>query len=67
MDIETAKQAMGATINLLGEIQVPVALHDSICKPIFVAINNLQIGLAALENNETETAEVKEDGDADAG
>lgn len=67
MDKATVKQAMEATINLLGEIQVPVALHDSICKPIFAAINNLQIGLAALENNPEQEETEGENGDADAG
>lgn len=66
MDKATVKQAMEATINLLGEINVPVALHDLICKPLFLAINNLHIGLAALEDKpEQEETEVK-DGNADA-
>ena len=61
MDKATVKKAMEATITLLGQIPVPVALTDAIAKPIQCAINNMKIGLAALEEGQ----EVTEDGDAD--
>ena len=67
MDKATVKQAMEATINLLKEISVPISMTETITRPIVIAINNLSIGLKAMEDNETETAEVKEDGNADAG
>ena len=65
MDKATVKKAMEATVNLLGEIPVPVALTESIANPIQLAINNMRIGLAALEDEEQ--PEVTEDGNTNAG
>ena len=67
MDKATVKQAMEATINLLKEISVPISMTETITRPIVIAINNLSIGLKTMEDNETETAEVREDGNADVG
>lgn len=60
MDIEKAKEAMSATVKLLGEISIPMALFDQIGTPIRHAINNMLIGLDALK-------EVEEDGNTNAG
>lgn len=54
MDISTAKHAMEASIRLLGNIPVPVAQYESIGLPIHTAINNLVIGLKALNEEEPE-------------
>ena len=68
MDIKTAREAMTATVNLLGEIQVPMALFDRIGIPLKNAINNMLIGLEALKEKEaTIEPEVTEDGNSDAG
>ena len=63
MDKETVKQAMEATVTLLGQIPVPVALSETIAYPIALAINNMKIGLEALEAEEK--PEVTEDGNTD--
>ena len=60
MDRATVKKAMEATVQLLGRIAVPVALYDSIGVPIMTAINNLNIGLEALEAEPDGTAEAAE-------
>ena len=67
MDIGKARKAMEATINLLGEITIPMALFDMIGVPLRNAINNMHIGLEALKEEETAKLEVVEDGDTDAG
>ena len=58
MDKETVKKAMEATITLLGQIQVPVAFAEQITKPIALAINNMKIGLNALEKGEPEDGNI---------
>ena len=68
MDTTTAKRAMMATINLLGEINVPMSMFDQIGIPLKSAINNMYIGLDALKEEEAQAEpEVKEDGNTDAG
>ncbi len=57
----TVGQVIEATIRLLGEIQVPMALYDQIGTPIKYAINNLYACL-----NTEKPQEVKADGNADA-
>lgn len=57
MDIQTVRKAMEATVNLLGEIQVPMSMFDSIGVPIRNAINNMHIGLAAMGDEGKEEAE----------
>ena len=49
MDTVTARKAMMATINLLGEINVPMSMFDQIGLPLKSAINNIYIGLEALK------------------
>lgn len=61
MDRGTVKKAMEATVQLLGKIPVPVALYDSIGVPVMTAINNLHIGLEALEAEEAEAKEENAD------
>ena len=60
MDKATVKKAMEATISLLGEISVPMALFDQVSVPIMNAMNNMRIGLGALEAEADEEAEAAE-------
>ena len=72
MDKATVKKAMEATSTLLSSIQIPVALVEQVGIPIVTAINNLSIGLRALEegpviNMAPEEKGEAEDGNTDAG
>lgn len=75
MNTEVVKQAFEATINLLGQIPVPVSQYASIGTPIQHAINNMHIGLEAMKEEEKKpeivSIELEEeesaDGNSDAG
>lgn len=53
----TKKEVLNITVNILGKINVPVALMDDIGVPIRNAINNILMVVDALEKEE-----VKDDG-----
>ena len=56
----TIKQVLEITVSSLGNIAVPRALNQQIGLPIDQAIANLQLCIDALEKNETEAKNKKE-------
>lgn len=65
MDKGKVREAMTATISLLGEISVPMALFEQVSIPIMNAMNNMRIGLEAMEAEDPEEtpAEVQDGND----
>lgn len=61
MEPITVQEAMRRTINLLGDISVPIKMEESVGKPIRMAIENLYICVDALDKAAEETAEKKEE------
>ena len=59
----TVEYIMKATLHLLGEIQVPMAMFEQIGQPIASAINNLKIGLMISKKDEPKE-EAKEETEA---
>lgn len=56
----TVREALTATIKLLGDISVPRYLNDSIGIPIDDAINNIRICIDAMERVGNAPAEQEE-------
>ena len=62
----TIKEVLEITVNQLGTISVPVALHEQIGVPVARAMGNLQECLKAINNAENAGEEDPDERETDA-